>query len=41
MVGGVIWNEEIGSSWILPERFVVFPRGILKYAKERVGSQAI
>ena len=41
VVGGVIWNEEIGSSWILPERFVVFPREILKYAKERVDFQAI
>ena len=36
VIGGVIWNIE--GFWVFPKNFVVFPRELLKYARENVGS---
>ena len=35
-IGGVIWNNQ--TVWIFPERFVIFPKELLKYARENVES---
>lgn len=37
-ISGVIWNTEI--HWILPARFVIFPKQLLAYAKENLESYA-
>ena len=39
VIGGVIWNEDVEQSYIFPERFVIFPKELLKYARECVEAQ--
>ena len=41
VIGGVIWNEDVEQNYIFPERFVIFPKEILKYARECVESQTM
>ena len=36
VIGGVIWNTK--GFWVFPKHFVVFPRELLEYARENVGS---
>ena len=39
VIGGVIWNNVIEELWIVPYRFVVFPKALVEYARECVESQ--
>ena len=39
VICGVIWNNETGILWMLPEKFIIFPKELLKYAREIVESQ--
>ena len=41
VIGGVIWNEDVEQIYIFPERFVIFPKEIVKYARESVESQTM
>ena len=38
VIEAFIWNNETGNRWIFPERFVIFPKEFLKYARECVKS---
>ena len=39
VISGVIWNNETDFLGMLPERFIIFPKELLKYATEIVESQ--
>ena len=36
VIAGVIWNDD--GHWALPNKYIVFPKEILKYAGECVES---
>ena len=40
VIEGVIWNEDVELIYILPQRYVIFPKALLNYAKEIVDSQS-
>ena len=37
-IDGIIWRRKWETFWIMPERFVIFPRSLLNYAKENLES---
>ena len=39
VIGSVVWNKERNLYWLLREEYVVFPKALVKYAKEQVESQ--
>ena len=39
VIEGVIWNEDVELIYIFPERYTIFPKELLNYAREIVDSQ--
>ena len=39
VIEGVIWNEDVELIYIFPERYTIFPKELLNYAREVVDSQ--
>ena len=39
VIEGVIWNEDVELIYIFPQRYAIFPKELLNYAREVVDSQ--
>ena len=38
VIGGVMWNEDVELIYIFPQRYIIFPKLLLNYAREILNS---